>query len=75
MSLFGDGLAQTTTQAGVPFPNILGNVQVLVNGLNAPVYSISPTQINAVVPYEVTGSTATFVVILEPGEEAFTALT
>jgi uncharacterized protein (TIGR03437 family) len=63
VALFGNGLAQTTAQSGVPYPKILGNVQVFVNGLNAPVYSISPTQINAVVPYEVTGTTATFLVM------------
>jgi uncharacterized protein (TIGR03437 family) len=32
----------------------------MVNGIPAPVYAISPTQINAVVPYGVAGSTATF---------------
>jgi uncharacterized protein (TIGR03437 family) len=63
VALFGNGLAQTTAQSGIPYPKILGNVQVFVNGLNAPVYSISPTQINAVIPYEVTGPTATFLVM------------
>jgi uncharacterized protein (TIGR03437 family) len=63
VSLFGNGLAQSSAQASIPFPSMLNNVQVTVNGLPAPVYAVSPTQINAVVPYGVTGPTATFVVI------------
>jgi len=62
VALFGNGLAQAPAQAGIPFPTVLDSVQVTVNGINAPIYAISPTQINAVVPYGVTGSTATFVV-------------
>jgi len=63
VALFGNGLAPATAEAGIPFPTILENVQVTVNGIPAPLYLVSPTQIDAVVPYGVTGSTATFVVI------------
>ena len=62
VSLFGTDLAPASDQAGIPFPKGLDNILVNVNGLPAPIYAISPTQINAVVPYGVTGSTATFVV-------------
>ncbi len=41
---------------------MLGGVQVSINGTTAPVYSVTPTQISAVVPYAVTGSTANIVV-------------
>ncbi len=63
MALFGNGLAQASAQASTPFPYLLGGVQVTVNGIKAPLYAVSPGQVNAVVPYEVTGSTATFMVI------------
>ena len=62
VALFGTDLALAPDQAGIPFPKALDNILVTVNGLSAPIYAISPTQINAVVPYGVTGSTATFVV-------------
>jgi len=62
VALFGNGLATAAAQAGVPFPTIVGQTQVKVNGVAAPVYAVSPTQVNAVVPYAVTGTTATFVV-------------
>jgi len=62
VSLFGDGLAPGLVQAGgIPFPLALAQTGLTVNGIPAPVYVVSPTQINAVVPYEVTGTTATFV--------------
>jgi uncharacterized protein (TIGR03437 family) len=62
VALFGTGLAAAAAQAPIPFPTQLENLQVTVNGIPAPVYAVSPTQINAVVPYEVTGATATFMV-------------
>jgi uncharacterized protein (TIGR03437 family) len=37
-------------------------VQVTVNGTAAPIYSVSSTQISAIVPFAVTGSMATIVV-------------
>ena len=63
LTLFGTGLApQPATASSIPFPTILGGVQVSVNGTPAPVYFVSPTQINAVAPYNATGSTAVIVV-------------
>src|SRR5262249_39531845 len=44
-----------------PFPTTLGGVQVSVNGTGAPLYAVSGTQISAVVPYGVSGTTATIV--------------
>ena len=63
VTLFGSGFgSQTVKASGFPFPPTLGGVQVSVNGTNAPVYSVTPTQISAVVPYAATGSTANIVV-------------
>ncbi len=62
VSLFGTGLAAATAQSGIPFPTLLGQTKMTVNGIAAPIYAVSATQINGVVPYAVTGATATFVV-------------
>jgi uncharacterized protein (TIGR03437 family) len=63
MTLFGTGFPATAVTASAPpFGATLGGVQVSVNGTAAPVYSVSSTQISAIVPFAVTGSTATIVV-------------
>ena len=63
VTLFGSGFGTQTTKASVfPFPPSLGGVQVSINGTTAPIYSVTPTQISAVVPYAATGSTANIVV-------------
>ena len=41
-----------------PFPTTLGSVQVMVNGIAAPLISVSSTQVSFLVPYEVTSSLA-----------------
>jgi uncharacterized protein (TIGR03437 family) len=52
ITLFGSGLGPATpVTADAPFPTTLGGVQVLINGTPAPVYSVTATQISAVVPY------------------------
>ena len=53
LTLFGSGLASATltTQGGLVFPTTLGGVQVLINGIAAPIYYVSPTQISVIVPY------------------------
>ena len=58
ITMFGTGFPAQSTTANLPFQTSLGGVQVSVNTVAAPVYAISPTQISAVVPYGVTGSTA-----------------
>jgi len=61
ISLFGSGMATSTAVAGLPFPTTLGGASVTISyvdsnnnntvNLAAPIYSASPTLINAVVPY------------------------
>jgi len=54
LTLYGTNLANSLVIApSIPFPNTLGNVQVSINGTPAPIYYVSPTQISAIVPYEV----------------------
>ncbi len=62
ISIFGTGLAAQSTSAKPPFPASLGDVTVSINGILAPLSSISPNQINTIVPYGVSGSFATVLV-------------
>jgi uncharacterized protein (TIGR03437 family) len=66
VSLYGTGFGtQAANAASLPFPKTLADVQVTVNGILAPIYSVATTpvaQISAIVPYGVTGSVATIVV-------------
>ena len=63
VSLFGTGLAPDMMQASViPLPTTLGPVSVTVDGILAPLFFVSPDQVNLQIPFAVTGSTATIVV-------------
>jgi uncharacterized protein (TIGR03437 family) len=61
LSIFGAGLAPSAQAAGyvtgetgdVALPMSLAGVSVTVNGQLAPLYYISPTQLNVQIPYEV----------------------
>ena len=64
--LYGSGLGTQTSRASAfPFPVTLANVQVTINGRAVPIYAVSPGRIDAVVPYAVTGSTATIVATVD----------
>lgn len=54
VSIFGTNLAsQPVSASSIPLPKSLGNVSsVTFNGLAGPLYSVSPSQINAQVPWE-----------------------
>ena len=59
-TIYGSGLAAATAQApGIPFPKALGNVSVLVNGASAPLYYVSPGQIDFLVPWSTAAGQAT----------------
>ena len=61
ISIFGTNLA-TSTQAALsaPYPTSLGGASVLVNGtVAAPLFAVSPGQVNAQLPYETPAGTAT----------------
>ena len=57
ISIYGIGLSSVTLANGL-FPFTLGGVQVTVNGRPAPIFSVSPTQVSAVVPFGTTESVA-----------------
>jgi uncharacterized protein (TIGR03437 family) len=54
VSIFGTGMASGTASpaGGFPLPSILNGTQVLVNGTAAPLFFVSPTQINYQMPME-----------------------
>jgi uncharacterized protein (TIGR03437 family) len=59
VALFGTGLAKSNLTATPPYPATLNGVTVLIDGKAAPVYFVSAGQINCLVPYSLTGATAT----------------
>ena len=59
-ALFGSNLSSATESAGsIPLLPVLNNVEVFVNGQQAPLLYVSATQINFQVPYEASPGTAT----------------
>jgi uncharacterized protein (TIGR03437 family) len=53
ITIFGSNLATVMATGGIPLPNTLGGVTVTINGsLKAPLYYVSPSQINFQLPYE-----------------------
>ncbi len=62
VTIFGSNLAAQTMQAGAPYPMTLGGVTVTVNNVAAPLYLVSKNQISFLVPYMVSGTTASVVV-------------
>jgi len=58
-SLFGTNLASSTALArGSPLPTTLAGASLQVGGVAAPLFFVSPTQINFQVPWEVQGRTS-----------------
>jgi uncharacterized protein (TIGR03437 family) len=57
--LYGANLSSGVQVAPtIPFPTTLGNVQVFINGIAAPIYYVTPGQLSVIVPYGVTGTIA-----------------
>jgi uncharacterized protein (TIGR03437 family) len=62
-TIFGSGLAATTSAAAFPPPTYFGNATVYVNGVSSPMLYVSDGQINFQVPWETQLGTATVVMI------------
>lgn len=59
VSIFGSNfISQLAVAPGDPLPTSLGGVSVTFNGTKAPLFFVAPSQINAQVPFEVTGTSA-----------------
>jgi len=65
ISILGNNLATATSEAqGAPLPTSLGTTSVRINGGLAPLYYVSPKQINAQLPYETALGSASLVVMV-----------
>src|ERR1017187_9250013 len=62
IAVIGTGLAKSNQASPPPYPSTLNGVTVLINNQTAPLYFVSATQINCLVPYSTVGPTATVVV-------------
>ena len=70
-SIFGGNLADGVALAsGVPLPLDLGGTRVRVDGREAPLFFVSPNQINYQVPFEVSSPGTAGVVVIRNGEES-----
>jgi uncharacterized protein (TIGR03437 family) len=68
VSIFGTNLASTSSAATtVPLSTSLGGVKVTFNNVAAPLNYVSSGQINAQVPFELTGSSTAQVVVTNNG--------
>jgi uncharacterized protein (TIGR03437 family) len=69
LSVFGSQLAPSTNSAGsVPLPISMAGVAATVNGVAAPLYYVSPQQVNIQIPYETAVSTTATVTINNNGQ-------
>jgi uncharacterized protein (TIGR03437 family) len=67
-AIYGSNLAASAIQAGaLPLPTSLGGTQVLIGGIAAPLFYVSPTQINAQIPPELPDNSAPDVMVLANG--------
>ena len=62
INIYGTGLPARAAVAP-PFPMNLSGVQLLINNTPAPLFQVTATNVYGVVPYSVTGSTATIVLV------------
>ncbi len=69
LSVYGTGMGALTQSAGaIPLPEFLGSFAAYINGVAAPIYYVSPTQVNIQIPYETQAGTATLL-LSNPYEE------
>ena len=69
LSVFGSNLSPVTQAASsLPLPLTVSGVEVLVNGIVAPLYYAAPGQLNVQIPYEVTGGDAVLVSVNNNGQ-------
>jgi uncharacterized protein (TIGR03437 family) len=60
MGVYGVQMGTSTVSAtAIPLPSFLGGILAFVNNVPAPLYYVSPTQLNIQIPYETRPGTAT----------------
>jgi uncharacterized protein (TIGR03437 family) len=63
LSVYGTGMGSTVqSAAAIPLPSYLAGFEASVNGVSAPLYYVSPNQVNIQIPYETQPGQATLVV-------------
>jgi len=63
VSIYGSNLAASTAAAtSLPLPDSLGGTTVTADGISFPILYASPVQINAQIPFEVSGSSASLAI-------------
>ena len=75
ISVLGANFATSViSSSSSPLPTSLGGISLQINGADAPLYYVSPVQINAQVPFEVPLGAATVTVTTAAGASAAQAL-
>jgi large repetitive protein len=68
VQIYGSNLtSQTTAASAIPLPTSLDQTSVIIGGLAAPLYYVSPGQINAQVPFELTAGNPYEVIVSANG--------
>ena len=76
LTIFGSNLADATWIASsVPLPVHISGVTVTIGGVNAPLYYVSPGQLNVQIPYETPVNQASVLTVTNNGRPATGTLT
>jgi uncharacterized protein (TIGR03437 family) len=76
LTIFGNQLAPAVAGTpGTPLPTMLTGTTVTIGGVPAPLYYVSPTQLNVQVPYEVQAGSKVPVQVYNNGESVYVNLT
>src|ERR1019366_3000402 len=76
LTIFGSNLADETWVAStVPLPGQVSGFSVTIGGINAPLYYVSPGQLNVQIPYETPLNQASIVAVNNNGRISSTTLT
>lgn len=67
VSIFGQNLGKESSAGAVPLPKSLGGTQVYFDSIPAPLYFVTPGQINAQVPWELGAVTSALLTIVRDG--------
>jgi uncharacterized protein (TIGR03437 family) len=72
ITLVGTNIGPSKLQVAqsVPFPTTLGNVQVMINNIAAPIYYVSSGQVAAIVPYEISSASVAQIQIINNGAQS-----
>jgi uncharacterized protein (TIGR03437 family) len=68
VQIYGSGLASgTSASSTLPLPTIMNGTSVLIGGVRAPLFYVSPGQVNAQIPFELTAGNQYQVIVSANG--------